>query len=466
MDKTIKRSRLLLLYPNEQTSLFFILICTILSMIMFQGLYFPVNAGMVKTFTPRISIYEQYSDNIDLISNLELYKLDKNSDWLTMASPGFSLNLDSLKTKMRFDYETRITFYHKEKNKGKNNDFHYVTAQWEQQVNRNIKFDVKDTFSRSDDPILVSKEGVIEEVAERRIYYRNNGQISLSIRLSADSSIALGYINLYLDNKSVNYEDSIGHEFFFNLDTKINPYWKIGLESRTNRGKFKQPEGFTGWDPQDFYDQEGVITLSYLRHPSRSLFARYSLLAKKYDNPYITEFWLHQASVGLNLILSTNTNFSIEGGYFLQDFPNDRESENGARFNIALNTQKKKFAVNIGSSGGFTQDYFSSENLGSSKFNQVLGSVNYLISKDLSAFLSANYQWQDFLGENQGNRKDNVWRTSGGFYFSFSDWLTLSIEEAYSERRSESDLVFNRHPEFIRENRVMLRLTAGYSIRI
>lgn len=469
MHETINRFKYIF-HVHESTSLISILICIILFTTMYQGSFYSVNAGMRKTFTPRISIYREYDDNIDLISNLDFAKLDpngnivrfeKNSDWITMVSPGFSLNLDSPKTIMGLDFETRRSFYQKNSKKG--TDLHNGTAQWEQQLSRNLNLEIRDTFSRSNDPILVSEEGLIEEVVGRRTYYRNNGQISLSMRFGVDSSFVLGYRNLYLKNKSEYYEDSVSHDFFFNLDTRFNPFWGIGLESRINRGRFI-PKIYTRPRTENFYDREGVITLNYHWHPSRSLFARYSLLGKKYDNPNITEFWLHQSSAGLSFTLTPYTNFSVEGGYFLQDLA-DNHKEEGAKFNIVLNTEKKRATISLGGSGGYTQDYFSSENLGSSKFKRVLGSVSYLLNKDLSAFLSANYQWNEFLEEvNQANRKDEVWRTSARFNFSFSDWLTLSIEGLHSERESKSDLVFNRHPEFIRDNRLMLRLSAAHPI--
>lgn len=456
----IKRFRYIF-HAHESISLISILICLILFSIIFQGSLYSVSADMRKTFTPRISIYEQYYDNIDLISNLVLDTLEKNSDWHTMLSPGFSLDLDSPKTKMRLDYEIRVGFYHREKNKERDTDLHYGTAQWEQTLTRNIKLDIMDTFSRSDDPILVNEEGLIEEAVGRRIYYRNNGQISLSMHFGVNNLFGLGYRNLYLNNKSDSYEDSIGHDFFFKLNTRLNPSWGIDLESRINRGKFKQPEGFTGSGTDDFYDREGVITLNYRWHPYRSLFARYSFLSKKFDDPNSIEFYLHQSSVGLSFELSPHTSFSMEGGYFLQDLADNRK-EDGARFNIVLNTQKRRASVSLGGSGGFTQDYFSSENLGSSKFRHVYGSLNYLLSRDLSTFLSANYQWNKSLEANQGNRKDKVWRTSTGFYYSFSDWLTLFMDWAYSERQTKSNLRFNRRAEFFRDNRVTLRLTAAY----
>jgi hypothetical protein len=416
------------------------------------------NAGMRRTFTPRISVYREYDDNIDLDHK------DKKSEWITMASPGFSLNLDSPKTKLGLDFETRFAFYKRDSNR--DTILHNGTVSWEQPLTRNLKLDIRDTFSRSDDPILVSEEDSgIEEVGERRIYYRNNGQISFSLQFGIDSSVGLGYRNLYLNSKSARYEDRHGHEFLFNLNTSFIPSFGIGLESRINRGRFIQPREFTGEFSEDFYDYEGLITLNYRWHSSRSLFARYSLLDKNFNKPGQgpdnMDFRVHQGSLGLSFALSPHTNFNADGGYFLQDFHNGRE-EDGGRFNIVLNTQMRKASVSLGGRGGYAQDYFSSENLGSSRFKQVFGSANYLLSENLRAFVSANYRWNDFFRENdQGNRKDEVWRASTGFYFSFNDWLTLYIEGIRSERESKSD---DPEVEDFRDNRVMLRLTGAYPI--
>lgn len=445
------------------TMLISILIGIILFPIKYQAFIDTANAGMRRTFTPRISVYREYDDNIDLDSTNEI------SDWITMISPGFSLNLDSPKTKLGLDFETRYAFYKRDSDR--DTTLHNGTFNWEQPLTRKLKLDVRDTFSRSDDPILVNEEGQIE-VEERRIYYRNNGQIDLSLRFGVDSSIGLGYRNLYLhypDSNSTDYEDRRGHEFLFNLNTSFIPSFGIGLESRINRGRFIQPPGFPGEFSEDFIDHEGVITLTYRWHVSRSLFARYSFLDKNFDDPgqgfNNMDFRLHQGSLGLSVGLSPHINFSAEAGYyfldFLQDIQGDLEKDGGS-FNVVLNTQKRKATVSLGGSGGYAQDYFSSENLGSSEFQQIFGSANYLLSENLSSFVSANYRWNKFFREdNQRNRKDKVWRASAGFNFSFSDWLTLYIEGTHSERESESD---DPEVEDFMDNRIMLRLTGAYPI--
>jgi hypothetical protein len=464
MNGMIKRF-IFISYGLESTILIPVLINIILFSCMFQTYSDTANAQRRRVFTPRISVYSEYDDNIDLDPN-------EVSDWITMISPGLSLNLDSLKTKMGLDFETRHAFYKRDSDK--DTILHNGTVFWEQALTRNLKFDVRDSFSRSDDPILVSEEGRIEEVAERRIYYRNNGQIGLSWRFSFDGSIGLGYRNSYLhypDSKSADYEDRHGHEFFFNLNTSFIPSFGIGLESRINRGRFIQPTGFTGEFSEDFIDHEGAITLTYRWHTSRSLFARYSFLDKNFNGPEQAlnnmDFRVHQGSLGLSFGLSPHLNFSAEGGYFLQaphshygrKADDDLEREGGS-FNVVLNTQMRKATISLGGSGGYAQDYFSSENLGSSRFQQVFGSANYSLSENLSASVSANYRWNEFFDEdNQGGRKDEIWQASIGFNFSFSDWLSLYIGGTHSERKSPTD-----PEEEFTDNRLMLRLTGAYPI--
>ena len=111
--------------------------------------------------------------------------------------------------------------------------------------------------------------------------------------------------------------------------------------------------------------------------------------------------------------------------------------------------------------GGYDQDYFTSENLGSSKFREVSGSADYLITENLRAFTSASYRWEEFFGaDTRRDRKDKVWRASAGFSLSFWRYLTLSLAGTHTER--DSDV---RRWDF-EDNRVMLRVTGAYPFRI
>ncbi len=419
-----------------------LLVIAILVLFLNVGLARTTLAAMRKTLTPRISIEEQYDDNIDLEPE------DEDSDWITLVSPGIGLALEGTGTTMNLDYEAGFSFYRDDSSR--DSIRHRGQAGWDQDLSQHLRFHLSDTFLRSEDPIVWT-EGVIEDIdLERRIYYRNTGEASLSYDFGAEDQITAGYRNRYLHDTSVWDQDSVGHEGFLNLDTWFTPQFGIGMTSRYTRGHFKQ------WDD---FDQYGAgLTVNYRWQRLRRVYARYDFLYHDFEEPdaddETNDFRVHQGALGVSLALGSNTDLNLEGGHFLQDYLNGNQAE-GPIFSGSLSTRMKRTSLHLEGSAGWNQDYYSSENLGSYEYRQVLGTADYLLTESLRIFGSASYYWEHFL-ETAYDRTDEVWHAAGGLSFSFWRWLTLALEGSHMQRDSdESTMEFE-------DNRVMLRLTGAY----
>ncbi|MGA1824618.1 MAG: hypothetical protein ACMUIP_08120 [bacterium] len=405
------------------------------------------NAAVKKTFTPKISLRNQYDDNIDLEAE------NTNSGWMTTVSPGLLMNVQSSLSQMILDYESGLAFYHKES--FRDNTRHRGTLRWEQQLSRSFKLHVRDTYIHEEDPIMESEEGQIEEIlTERNIYYRNNGQVSLLWQFGAENKMSLGYINRSLERKSSRYGDSAGHDGFLQLDTWFIPKYGLSFKSGINRGEFEQSE--------DFYQYEGELTLYYRPGPSKNVFLKYDLIYQEFDESGADagayDFRVHQGSLGLNLALNSFTTFSIEGGYFVRNFLIGWKKEGGT-FNLAFNKRMERASVRLEGSGGYDQDYFSGENLGSSSFRQAFAYAHYQVTRNFGLSSSADYRWEEFLGpDNRWDRRDEVWRATAGLSYSFWRWITLSFHYTHSERESNSSSL-----EF-KDNRFAFLIVGAYPV--
>ena len=398
------------------------------------------DAAMRKILTPRISVQEQYDDNIYLEPENE------DSDWITLVSPGISLTLEGQDTTMNLDYEAGFSFY--EDDTDMNSTRHQARAEWNQRLTRYLRLQASDAFVRSEEPI-VEIEGRIEDIRrERSIYYRNSGEASLSYEFGAEDQFTAGYRNRYLDDRSIREEDSQGHEGFLSLDKWFGQQYGIGVTSSYNRGQFERLG--------DFEQYQAGLTVNYRWQPSKRVYGRYDFLYHDFELSEADDYRVHEGALGVILTLGPYTDFNMEGGYFLQDYLNGDQMA-GVTFSGSLGTRMQRFSLRLEGSGGYDQDYFSSENLGSSKFRQVSGSADYLITETLRPFCSASYRWEDFFGtDTESDRKDEVWRTSAGLSVSFWRYLALSLEGTHSERDSDEDAI-----DF-EDNRVMLRITGAY----
>jgi hypothetical protein len=401
-------------------------------------------ADMRKTLTPRISVSEEYDSNVDLTPNNE------ESDWITLISPGISLDLESPETMLTFDYEAGFSFY--QDDSSRDSTRHQVLAEWEQELSQHLTFYLSDRFLRSEDPIEIDEARIEDIRRQRATYYRNTGETSLAYAFGAEDMITAGYRNHYYDDRSNLDQDSEGNEGFFDLDKWFGPRFGMGLTSLYNRSEFEEVD--------DFEQYGAGLTLTYRWVPARSVYMRYDLLDHDYEKPPTdserNDFQVHKGVLGMSIGLGPHTEFSAEGGYYLQDYDN-RGKNDGVMYNATFHTQVQRSSVRLEAGGGYDQDYYSSENLGSSEYHEILGSMDYLLTEDLRVFGSGNYRWEDFT---EVDRTDKVWHATAGLSLSFWRWLSLSLQGIYTERDSDDP------SEEFRDNRVMLRLTGAYPFRM
>jgi hypothetical protein len=419
---------------------------------------------MVKIFKPKISVFRDYhrQDGSQL----------NGSYWKTNLMPGFSLELNSPKALMIFDYEAGLSNQDRIISSSGNNDddsrwdtIHNLTVSWDQYLTRSIQLEIRDRFAHEENPVLTHDDRVKEVLRERLIYDQNDGYVELSWNFGIKDRVSLVYQNRYFDiqDKSTVYGDSVGHEGSLLLENWLNS--KIGFESfaRFNRGKFKKSEGIVEDNLEDFYDYEGGVTLNYFWHPNRRLFIKYNALNKDFDNfnkdNEAIDFWLHKGLMGLNIVLSSQTDIYLEGGYFVQEIHEQnvsRKNEGSIFKSILKNRLTKDFSFSMEGSGGYKEDYFSAENLGPSKFLEVFGSADYIFSKKFRINAYTICHFDDFLAE---NRKNKSCYSGTVFFFYLHNNLMLSVEFFHSEYESKTEVVENT-----RGNSIFIHLTWNHNI--
>mgnify|MGYP006302733281 CR=1 FL=1 len=112
----------------------------ILTVILVLSCWSSVGADMTKTVTPRISLEEQYDDNIDLEPDNE------ESDWITLVSPGVLLELEDHDTLLSLDYEAGFSFYRD--NPSRDSTRHMAEIALDQDVTAHTRLHISDRFTR------------------------------------------------------------------------------------------------------------------------------------------------------------------------------------------------------------------------------------------------------------------------------------------------------------------------------
>jgi hypothetical protein len=202
--------------------------------------------------------------------------------------------------------------------------------------------------------------------------------------------------------------------------------------------------------------------MTYRWPSSHQVYVRYNEVYQDYDQPDdfapSNDFRVRTANLGFSLTLSPQTLFQASGGYYYQSFQtgNDRNND-GFPYNAILDTRTEKMQLHLEGSGGFLLDFFSSQNLGPTKFHQALAWANYQLTEKLDISASASYRWEDYLGI---DRRDEIWRTYAGLAYTVRDQLILSLNGAHLERTSTDS-----RQEFT-DNRVTLKITLEYPLKL
>ena len=162
------------------------------------------------TFTPTITVDEEYTDNLFLSDN------DKEHDYITTISPGFSFNLSGKNIGAGILYTPTYTVYDRF---SENNTWrHSVELSGWADVSKNNRIDIHDSFFRTEEPLseadittlrLEEPTALIDNTIRRsrQTYYTNTSNIRLTHQLGRSDSIYLQYIHSILENDDPNIED-------------------------------------------------------------------------------------------------------------------------------------------------------------------------------------------------------------------------------------------------------------------
>jgi hypothetical protein len=103
--------------------------------------------------------------------------------------------------------------------------------------------------------------------------------------------------------------------------------------------------------------------------------------------------------------------------------------------------------------GGYTEDLFTSQNLGLIRYHRLTGFLNHMLDKRISLSFSGNIERAEY---DTSDRKDVIWGIRGGVSYMPLNWLTLALEASHRENRSNVDSI-----GYV-ENRGMFRITVMY----
>ncbi len=385
---------------------------------------------------PFISVQEEYNDNI-----YRTYT-NKQDDWITTISPGISFSNMNEQSGVNLSYVAGFTKY--AHNDDRDYISHNVNLDTKYLTRSHWNFYLRDTFIRSNEPDEPSQLEAIYSPSvqtNRYVYWRNILSPTVEYQYGKEEKVGLSYRNTEYKNEDPDNRDSREHY--------INPYWTHWLNQRNG---LEVQYGYTQADLNNRSDMTGHMgSLRYLhRVSSQSVFyIEYKYLTRSFDNPYGNpsknrDYDVHDPKIGFTYTLTPTLTLSGQGGYYRM-VPKEGGSRSGPSYDISLVQTEQKTTYSILLQGGYSEDYFSSENYGFVRYNRLVASVKHQLTPRLSlgasgSFTRSDIEDPDNLGFTpDGQRRDNVFGVSVGGSYVIYKWLSVSLNLSRQERRSAVD---------------------------
>lgn len=456
----------------------------------------------VITFTPRLSLEEEYTSNFFLTSDHEEY------DFTTIVSPGFTTQLQGRTGSVSLNYDP--AYHYNSDHTDYNSWAHHAGISGTQQATRNTAIHFTNSFLHTSEPtdthsILsagnepstttqtsgsrpipsfdsgatpVSNSGStpvfdssgnqgtlitnrdISQRRSRETYYTNSANLGMTHQFGANDTIRIDYTYAILENNDPEIDDNQSHSPSALLSYWLVPnHWRVEAEGTYIRGIYDGPsDDFNNWKGEfEVFKQLNRHLEGLVRYDHSSM-----LFDGDTDETQREEdFQIYNPSIGIRYASQEDTHIQVSVGYYIQD---RKISEDDSGFIVSCDLEKtwifRQASIQLTGLSGYDLAYLDAENLGFRLYYGGGINAQYRFSRFLNTYLFSTYQWDDYPSDDsiaEEDREDHNLQYGLGCSWQALSWLTTRIQG--SSRLLKSNLHEN---DFI-DNRILLGITLSPS---
>ncbi len=430
---------------------------TVLTLLLFAS----VALSAQLTITPRVSVSEEYNDNIFLTEDDEEY------DYITAISAGFTAQLTARTAGLELAYDPAYVFY----NRFSENDGwrQLATLYGWTSLARSTRLEIRDEFELTEDPLSETEflaPGVagaelepilVEDASVRRgrsTFTRNAASINLIHQFGAEDTLTTGYTYRILRNDDEAVDDNDEHVVAAELTYWFNPQTGAEASVEYTRGEFDVGDDFDDW----------AFTVRGNRRFNRQFngFVQYDHIIREFEGNIDEDYVVYAPSLGVTYNVAESLRLSAGLGYFLQEIEGD-DDEDGLFITGELekNWTYRRGLVTVTAEGGLDRTDFGAERLGLTRFVEVAATATYRIHRRLTADCEVSYNNSEFLND-PSDRIDDEYNFGAGLAYEPWVWMILRLDYDYRALDSSEDI------SDYTENRVVLSasLTSPRPIRL
>jgi hypothetical protein len=404
-------------------------------------------ADILNQIHPNISVSTEYNDNINQTANNN--KDNKKDDFITTVLPGIKFSNMDAKSGIDLDASVGFVFYDKNPNLNYISGSGSLNAKY--MTSGHVNFYLKEAYVRSDNPReqeyftqVADNKYVLSTSTQRSVYWRNVFAPTVEYQFGAESRIGVNYRhNIYQT------EDSISQN---SMENYINPFITHWFDKRN--GVYLD-YAYTNGDFEASPDLNGhKVTARYMNrfNQKATAFLEGAYANRSFAVP-LMNYNIYEPSLGLTYAFTPSLTASAQIGYYWMERPNVDPDFSGLTFKADLANTDVKTTYRLSIQGGYTEDYFTAQNLGFQKYYRATGSINHNLEKRFSIGCLGSIERTEFIDR---DRVDTTWGVGASASYQPLKWLTLSLE--ISHYANESNISVNEYVE----NRGILKLTASY----
>ena len=392
------------------------------------------------TFTPRISVSEEYTDNHFLTDD------NKEHEYITIASIGFIAEVLGRSNGMSISYDPSYSLH----DRYPDNDAwsHRAAFDCWIGISRNTRLEINDTFLHTEEPVTEIEDFTKVDTTIRRNrqpYYTNSSEVELSHQFGGSDSISMGFVYSFLKNDDPAIEDNERYNPSMNLTYWFVPHnWGLELNGSYTRGEFDVSNDFDNW----------VGSLRLIKG-----FTRYFDMFVQYDHTYMdyiqgtaNNYHIYNPSAGFNYSVAEDINLNLNAGYYILDTENVSNDATGVSAEGEIEKIFERGSIHITGSSGYDESFFGAENLGTEKYYQGGCTAEYAFTREISGDIYGFYRKDKYINIST-ERKDKTTRAGAGLTLQPLRWMSLRLE--YSYRTVDSSIDTNNYEE----NRCLITLT-------
>jgi hypothetical protein len=417
-------------------------------------------------FTPRASTSIEYTDN------LFLSRENKESEYITTISVGFTLELLERNMGLEINYDPSYAFY--DEFDANDSWRHNATMLAWRDVGKNTRLTFFNRFLLTEDPLkedelirddLIIFPGDTTIRRSRNEYYTNSAILRLNHQFGLNDIVYAEFLHSFLRNDDPNIEDNDRYRPSVGLN-----YWfsnKYGMETRGEytRGNFSQDRQFRGTPTDNFDNWLGSLKFINLMTRNFSLFARYDHVYRKYDGDFDDDYHLYSPSAGLQYNIAEDLYLALGLGYFYQDFDEgDKEDGLYGSGELRKSWKYRRGAVTVLGAAGLDQNDFGAQRLGVERFFSLRADARYGFARDLTGNIYGNFRYSDpvNIDESGGIEDQKRYIAGAGITYIPLRWMAVNMNYQYSRYDADITRITNlgsRTDDKYNENRVIFTIT-------